>query len=251
MVLMERTGPRTPRRPSHARSPKAARRANFNGLVFFGGLTLATFAFALATGMTLPGDPAPRNQQLWLPVVICLSVAILFATGFLLDRAPPARRRLIDVAAPIAIVAIHLLIFAWPARALPSVAALTGDQWPLAVAFFVLALPAALLVPARVFPGRFFAGAALIAFVLILPDYLGAYISYTGEQRIRFTYLERVFRWLAVDEETAARARASGIFVTWYVLLLAAAWLPLAAGLWVRMRRASRFSPGRPPDRNP
>jgi hypothetical protein len=211
------------------------------------GCAAAAVLFAILVQIPRSGvEPeAAYRLELWEPVGVLATLALYFGTTALVLWLPEQRRPAAQVALAAATALLLLTVTALPAERLPSPASLTYDEWPLAIALCVFALPVAFFGLNRELPVRLFILGAAVPFILILPDYVGLYIELTGEfhpmiGRTVVAVPESV--WVYATAENAAERRASGVFVTWYALLLAATWAPMLYVL-LRRRRALRDSP--------
>jgi len=211
-----------------------------------GALALAAAIFAQVPRDGVEPEAAYR-LELWLAVGVLATLAYYFGATALVLSAREAWQARMQVALAAGAALIPLAIVALPAEALPSPASLTGDEWPLAIVLLVFAFPVAFFVLGKRLPMRLFILGAAIPFVLILTDFVGLYIELTGELdyglgtlRTRTVVIVPESVWVYATPENAAERRATGVFVTWYLLLLAASWAPLLYIFLRRRRRAAQ-----------
>jgi len=187
---------------------------------------------------------AAYRLELWLAVGVLGTLACYFGATALVLSVREERQPRLQAVLAIGAALGPLVIVALPAETLPSPAALTQDEWPLAIALLIFAFPVAFFGLGKRLPLRLFILGAAVPFVLILADYVGLYIELTGDLdyglgalRTRTVVVVPESVWVYATPENAAARRATGVFVTWYLLLLAATWAPMLYILWRRRPR--------------
>lgn len=220
-------------------------RANLRWAIGCGLGALACLAVLLLWPRADAPEGAAQRLELWIPIGMLGGAALFFGTTALLLALPEERRRPAQVWIGAGVALLLLAIVALPAESLASPLALTEDEWPLAifVALGSLGLGFFFLHPR--YPLRGFVLSAAIALLLILPDFVGLLIELTGETSslIGGSAARGIVapspdsNWVYLAPEAAQARRGSGVFLTWYLLLLAAAWAPLG---WLLLRRRRR-----------
>ena len=234
------------RRKTHPLFGKALDRRE--SLRWGGGCALGALAF-LALMLLWRREDAPPGAEVRLELAIAAgllgSASLFFALTGLLLSLPERHRGPAQLWLGLAVALAFLAVVAAPADRLFSPLDLTGDEWPLAIVLALgsLALGALFLHPR--YPLRGFVLSAALAFVLILPDFVGLLIELTGgmSSLLSGSAARGIVApspestWVYLAPEAAQARRASGVFLTWYLLLLLAAWLPLG---WLLLRRRRR-----------
>jgi len=181
----------------------------------------------------------------WIYSAAAGAAALYFAATGLLLSLPPRGRGWVQPLLLVGVAGGILLLFGLPMTALPAPDAwpglLTADYWPLILIAGLAALPLARWGLHPTLPLRAFLLAALLLFVLVLPEYLGLYSIDQGMRRLSSrSYVLPSWADAYLGDAATAAQRASGLPFLLFGLALLAAWLPLAAALLLRRRGRRR-----------